>query len=120
LLSQLCPLTRIASVFVKGRDHFNDKKLLDMNIFIAKLSSGTNGKQLGELFSKFGEVTSAKVVTDRVTGLSKRYGFVEMPDEQAAYEAIDKLNDTELDGSQIVVKIAIPKSGKNPEVAKRS
>ncbi len=77
-----------------------------MNIFIARLSSGTKGQQLEELFSKFGVVTSAKVVKDRVTGLSKRYGFVEMPDEQAAYEAIDKLNDTELDGSQIVVKIA--------------
>ncbi len=77
-----------------------------MNIFIAKLSSGTKSQQLEELFSRFGQVTSAKVVTDRVTGLSKRYGFVEMPDEQAAYEAIDKLNDTELDGCQIVVKIA--------------
>lgn len=90
-----------------------------MNIFIAKLSSGTKGQQLEELFSKFGEVTSAKVVTDRVTGLSKRYGFVEMPDEQAAYEAIDKLNDTELDGSQIVVKIANPKPERDPQDRKR-
>jgi RNA recognition motif-containing protein len=90
-----------------------------MNIFIAKLSSGTKGQQLEELFSKFGEVTSAKVVTDRVTGLSKRYGFVEMPDEQAAYEAIDKLNDTELDGSQIVVKIANPKPERDPRDRKR-
>jgi RNA recognition motif-containing protein len=91
-----------------------------MNIFIAKLSSGTKGQQLEELFSKFGEVTSAKVVTDRITGLSKRYGFVEMPDDQAAYEAIDKLNDTELDGSQIVVKIAIPESDRNPRARRRN
>jgi RNA recognition motif-containing protein len=91
-----------------------------MNIFIAKLSSGTKSQQLEELFSKFGEVTSAKVVIDRVTGFSKRYGFVEMPDEQAAYEAIDKLNDTELDGSQIVVKIAVPKSDKKPPERKRN
>ncbi len=83
-----------------------------MNIFIARLSSGTVSQQLEELFSRFGEVTSAKVVTDRMTGVSKRYGFVEMPDEQAAYEAIDKLNDTELDGSQIVVKIAVAKENK--------
>lgn len=91
-----------------------------MNIFVANLSSGTKSEQLQQLFSKFGEVTSAKVVVDRVTGFSKRYGFVEMPVEQAAYEAIDKLNDTELDGSQIVVKIAIPKTDRKPDERKRN
>jgi RNA recognition motif-containing protein len=90
-----------------------------MNIFIARLSSGITSQQLEVLFSKFGEVTSAKVVTDRLTGMSKRYGFVEMPDEQAAFEAIDKLNDSELDGSQIVVKIAVPKEAKTPQERKR-
>jgi RNA recognition motif-containing protein len=91
-----------------------------MNIFVANLSSGTKSEQLQQLFSKFGEVTSAKVVVDRVTGFSKRYGFVEMPVEQAAYEAIDKLNDTELDGSQIVVKLAIPKTDRKPDERKRN
>jgi RNA recognition motif-containing protein len=81
-----------------------------MNIFVAKLSSRTKGEDLEQLFSKFGEVSSAKVVIDRQTGFSKRYGFVEMPDEQAAYEAIDKLNDTELDGSQLVVKMSEPRA----------
>lgn len=81
-----------------------------MNIFVAKLSASTKGHDLEELFSKFGEVASAKVVVDRETGLSKSYGFVEMPDDQAAYEAIDKLNDTMLDGSQIVVKMSVPKA----------
>jgi RNA recognition motif-containing protein len=80
-----------------------------MNIFVAKLSSRTKGEDLEQLFSKFGDVTSAKVIFDRQTGFSKRYGFVEMPDEQAAYEAIEKLNDTELDGSQIIVKISVPR-----------
>jgi RNA recognition motif-containing protein len=83
-----------------------------MNIFVAKLSSGTKSEDLEQLFSKFGEVTSAKVVVDRQTGFSKHYGFVEMADDQAAYEAIDKLNDTELDGSQIVVKMSVPKTDK--------
>jgi RNA recognition motif-containing protein len=87
-----------------------------MNIFVAKLSSGTKSQDLEQLFKKFGEVISAKVVVDRRTGSSKRYGFVEMPDEQAAYEAIDKLNDSELDGSQIVVKMSVPRTDKkNPE-----
>jgi len=81
-----------------------------MNIFVAKLSSRTKSEDLEQLFVKFGEVSSAKVVIDRQTGFSKRYGFVEMPDEQAAYEAIDKLNDTELDGSQIVVKMSVPRT----------
>ena len=85
-----------------------------MNIFVAKLSSGTKSQELEQLFSKFGEVISAKVVVDRQTGLSKRYGFVEMSDDQAAYEAIDKLNDTELNGSQIVVKLSISKTDKGP------
>jgi RNA recognition motif-containing protein len=91
-----------------------------MNIFIAKLSSGTKGEDLEQLFSKFGEVGSAKIVVDRETGLSKRYGFVEMVDEQAAYEAIDKLNDTELDGSQIVVKMSVPKTDKRPSGRRRN
>ena len=91
-----------------------------MNIFVAKLSSGTKGEDLEQLFSKFGEVTSAKIVVDRETGLSKRYGFVEMVDEQAAYLAIDKLNDTELDGSQIVVKMSVPKTDKRPSGRRRN
>ena len=87
-----------------------------MNIFVAKLSSRTKSEDLEQLFSKFGEVTSAKVIVDRQTGFSKRYGFVEMSDEQAAYEAIEKLNDTELDGSQIVVKMSVPRTDKrSPE-----
>jgi len=80
-----------------------------MNIFVAKLSSRTKAEDLEQLFRKFGEVSSSKVIMDRQTGFSKRYGFVEMPDEQSAYEAIDKLNDTELDGSQIVVKLSEPR-----------
>jgi RNA recognition motif-containing protein len=81
-----------------------------MNIFVAKLSSRTKSEDLEQLFSKFGKVLSSNVVVDRQTGFSKRYGFVEMADDQAAYEAIDKLNDTELDGSQIVVKMSIPRT----------
>lgn len=81
-----------------------------MNIFVAKLSSRTKSEELEQLFGKFGEVSSAKVIFDRNSGFSKRYGFVEMPNEQEAFEAIDKLNDTELDGSQIVVKLSVPRT----------
>ncbi|MBP8960486.1 MAG: RNA-binding protein [Bacteroidales bacterium] len=79
-----------------------------MNIFVAKLSSKTTSEDLEQLFSRFGEVTSSKVIVDKRTGSSKRYGFVEMPDEEAGNEAIEALNDTELDGSRIVVKLSVP------------
>ncbi len=77
-----------------------------MNIFVAKLSSGTTDADLNELFGQFGTVTSAKVIIDRETGYSKKYGFVEMSDDEAASGAIDQLNESEFDGSEIVVKQA--------------
>lgn len=91
-----------------------------MNIFVAKLSSKTRGEDLQRLFSKFGEVTSSKVIVDKQTGFSKRYGFVEMPDEKAGYEAIEKLNNYELDGSQIVVKLSVPSATQHEKPTRRS
>jgi RNA recognition motif-containing protein len=60
-----------------------------MNLFVAKLSSSTTGDDLQNLFSKYGEVTSAKVIFDRETGNSKGFGFVEMPNDEEANEAIN-------------------------------
>ena len=77
-----------------------------MNLFVAKLSSSTTGDELQELFSAHGEVTSAKVIIDRETGNSKGFGFVEMPNDEEAKAAIAALNETELDGKEIVVKEA--------------
>ncbi|WP_025007190.1 RNA recognition motif domain-containing protein [Marinilabilia salmonicolor] len=80
-----------------------------MNIFVAKLSSRTKSEDLEQMFGEFGEVTSAKVIMDRETGYSKRFGFVEMPDDSAANAAIENLDDKEFDGSHIVVKKARPR-----------
>jgi len=77
-----------------------------MNLFVAKLSSSTTGEDLQELFSAHGEVTSAKVIIDRETGNSKGFGFVEMANDEEAKAAIAALNETELDGKEIVVKEA--------------
>ena len=77
-----------------------------MNLFVAKLSSSTTGDDLQELFSAHGEVSSAKVIVDRETGNSKGFGFVEMANDDEAKAAIAALNETELDGKQIVVKEA--------------
>lgn len=81
-----------------------------MNIFIAKLSWDTDDDGLREAFEPYGSVDSAKVIMDRDTGRSKGFGFVEMPDDSEAMEAIDSLNESELDGRTIVVKKARPRA----------
>jgi len=80
-----------------------------MNIFIAKLSSKTNDDSLRALFEPFGEIRSAKVIMDRETGFSKKFGFVEMDNDDEANMAIEQLNETDFEGSTIVVKKARPK-----------
>jgi len=81
-----------------------------MNIFVAKLNFKTTNEQLQAHFEAFGEVSSAKIIFDKETGRSKGFGFVEMPDDAAAKDAINHLNDTEFDGRTIAVKVANPKS----------
>lgn len=85
-----------------------------MNIFVAKLSGQTTGDDLRDLFEDFGNVTSAKVVMDKETGNSKRFGFVEMDDDQAAEQAIRALDGKEFDGAQIVVKVSEPSGEQRP------
>ncbi len=80
-----------------------------MNIFAAKLSFDTQSEDLREAFEEFGEVTSASVITDKFTGKSKGFGFVEMPNNEEASKAISELNDSTLDGRTIVVKKAEPR-----------
>lgn len=81
-----------------------------MNIFVARLNFKTRSEELQAAFAKFGQVTSAKIVKDRDTGRSKGFGFVEMPNDDEAKQAIAALNETELDGRTIVVKPANPKA----------
>ena len=84
-----------------------------MNIFVARLSPVTRSEDLEELFGGFGEVTSAKVIMDRETGNSKKYGFVEMDDDEAGQSAIAALNESEFQGSAIVCKEASPREEYN-------
>jgi len=80
-----------------------------MNIFVAKLDYGIQETDLKEIFEEYGEVSSAKVIKDKFTGRSKGFGFIEMPDDQAAQNAINELDGAELEGRTIVVKKANPK-----------
>ena len=80
-----------------------------MNIFVAKLSFDTREDSLKQVFEEFGEVSSAKIIMDKFTGRSKGYGFIEMPNDEEGQNAINDLNDSELDGRNIVVKKAEPR-----------
>ena len=79
----------------------NNRKL-----FCASLPWSTDDQTLGQLFEQAGKVVSAQVVKDRDTGRSKGFGFVEMSTEEEAQNAVKNLNNSELDGRKIVVKIA--------------
>ena len=80
-----------------------------MNIYIANLPYSTDRDQLREIFAAYGEVASARVVTDRETGRSKGFGFVEMPDNAQAQAAVDALNGSEVGGRKVVVNEARPR-----------
>jgi len=80
-----------------------------MNIFVAKLNYDTTSETLEDVFSQYGTVESAKVISDRETGRSKGFGFVEMANEEDGEAAIKDLNESDLEGRTIVVKKARPK-----------
>lgn len=80
-----------------------------MNLYVGNLSEAVVESDLEEAFSAFGEVSSVKIIRDKFTGMSKKFGFVEMADKAQAQEAIEKLNYSELKGYVIVVNEAHPK-----------
>lgn len=80
-----------------------------MNIFVAGLSYQINDADLKELFEEYGEVSSAKIITDRETRRSKGYGFVEMADEDGQ-RAVEELNGAEYDGRTLSVSEARPRA----------
>jgi len=77
-----------------------------MNIYIGNLHYNVNEEELKEIFKKYGEVMSAIIITDKYTGRSKGFGFIEMPDDEKAKKAIDNLNGTEIHGRKINVNQA--------------
>ena len=81
-----------------------------MNIFVAGLSYQINDADLKELFEEYGTISSAKIITDRETGRSKGFGFVEMDDEAEGQRAIEELNGAEYDGRTLAVSVARPRT----------
>ena len=83
-----------------------------MNIYVANLSWSTNRDSLCELFSRYGDVASANIILDKMTGRSRGFGFVEIPDEVDAKRAIEELNGAEFEGKTITVNVARPREEK--------
>lgn len=82
-----------------------------MKIFVAGLPYDLDDAELTEIFEKFGTIASAKVAIDKETGKSKGFGFVEMPVEAEAKDAIESLNDISLGKKPLVVKAAEDRPG---------
>jgi len=81
-----------------------------MNIYVGNLSYTTTEDELFELFENIGQVDSARIITDRDTGRSKGFGFVEMADAAQAKAAIEQLNGTESGGRNLTVNEAKPRN----------
>jgi RNA recognition motif-containing protein len=77
-----------------------------MNIYVGNLHYEISEDQLKEIFEEYGEVTSSKIISDRETGRSKGFGFIEMANEEEANQAISELNDAELKGRNMRVNEA--------------
>ena len=90
-----------SSEFTKGKAETMNKKL-----FVGGLSWDTTDQGLREAFARFGEISEAKVITDRETGRSRGFGFVTFEESSAAENAISEMDGTELDGKTIKVNEA--------------
>jgi len=83
-----------------------------MNIYVSNLSFHTTDDDLRNLFEKFGAVSSAKVIMDKVSGRSRGFGFVEMSSEEEGKEAMSSLNNKEIEGRPISVSVAKEKEAR--------
>jgi len=81
-----------------------------MNIYVGNLPWSSNDEDLRGAFEAFGTVDSAKVITDRESGRSRGFGFVEMPDDDAARAAIEGMNDKDFQGRTLRVNEARPRT----------
>lgn len=83
---------------------------MSTNIYVGNLTFGVNNEELRSLFGAYGEVSSVNVITDRDTGRSRGFGFVEMASKEAANNAISALNGKDRGGRKLTVNLAKPRS----------
>lgn len=91
-----------------------------MNIYVSNLGFSVQDEDLKEYFEEYGEVTSAKVITDKFTNRSRGFGFVEMSDEAAGQKAIKELDGAVVEGRTISVTVARPREERPNNNNKRS
>jgi RNA recognition motif-containing protein len=84
-----------------------------MNIYVSNLSFNVQDEDLKEFFAPYGEVTSAKVITDKETGRSRGFGFVEMSDDAASQKAIAELDGATVENRTISVSVAKPREDRS-------
>lgn len=84
-----------------------------MNIYVGNLPFNLGEEDLTKIFEEYGEVSSAKIITDKFTGRGKGFGFVEMDSDEEAKTAIEELNNAEVGGRNIKVNESKPRSNDN-------
>lgn len=80
-----------------------------MNIYVANINFKSSEDDLRELFGRYGEISTVKILTDKVTGRSRGFGFVEMPNDDEGRKAVNELNGTEYFQRNLVVNEAKPR-----------
>ncbi len=80
-----------------------------MNIYVGNIPYRLSEDELKEIFQEYGTVDSVKIITDKFTGRSKGFGFIEMPNQDEAQKAIAELNEAEVDGRNLRVNEARPR-----------
>jgi len=81
-----------------------------INIYVGNLPFSTTDTELEDMFTQFGQITRAAVITDRETGRSRGFGFVEMENEEEGKKAISEMNEKDFDGRQLTVNEARPRA----------
>lgn len=101
------PLIGLSGVSIKRP---KQEQLVATNIYVGNLPFSTDSNELENLFSEHGAVSSAHVITDRDTGRSRGFGFVEMESDDAAQAAISALNGADMGGRELTVNVARPRN----------
>ncbi len=85
-----------------------------MNIYVGNLAYTATEETLKQLFEEFGQVTTAKIITDKFTGSSRGFGFIEMLSEEEGQQAITELNGKDFEGRNLTVNEARPRESRPP------
>jgi RNA recognition motif-containing protein len=102
--------TQIGNVFRNKKNGFiNFFKVVKMNIYVGNLPFNLGEEDLKEIFEEYGEVSSVKIISDKFSGRSKGFGFVEMDSDDEANNAIKELNNAEVGGRNIKVNESKPR-----------